>query len=39
MIQRYHLEQGGAGLLVDYLHDLARLEQPLTVTLVYDRVP
>lgn len=39
VIQRYHLARGGAELHVDHLYDLARLEQPLTVTLVYDRAP
>lgn len=37
VIQRYHLARDGAELHVDYLYDLARLEQPLTLTLVYDR--
>jgi hypothetical protein len=37
LIQRYRLEAGGAELHVDYLYDLPRLEEPVTLTLVYQR--
>lgn len=37
LIQRYRLEAGGTQLLVDCLYDLPRLQEPATVTLVYER--